>query len=52
MLLVTILLVTQYMHFNTLQDYIYSLCVVSAIGVMIIASYVRYKLDRTTKQIL
>ncbi len=52
MLLVTILLVTQYAPFNTLQNYIYSLCMVSAIGVVIVSSYVWYTLYRTSKQIV
>ncbi len=52
MLLVAILLVTQYIHFVSLQDYIYSLCIVSVVGLLGVAAYVRYKLDRTTKQIL
>lgn len=50
MLLVAILLVTQYLHFSSLQSYIYSLCIVSGIGAIYTAGYVWYTLHHTTKQ--
>lgn len=52
MLLIAILLVTQYLHFTWLQHYIYSLCIVCGVGTLCITVYVWYKLRITTKQIL
>lgn len=51
LLLIIILLVSQYIHFVSLQAYIYSLCIICGLGSVCVGGYVWYKLRRTSKQI-
>lgn len=51
-LLISILLTSQYIHFVSLDMYIYSLCVVCGVGTLFLCAYLSYTLQRKKKQIL